>query len=739
MTPKIKALLFSFFLVSGFCGLVYQVVWIRLAYASFGVISPVLSVILSVFMLGLALGSWLGGRSINGLCERFGVSALVFYAFGEVLIGSGAFIVPKLFSAGQTLLYNSGPSNSLSYLAISALAISASILPWCFFMGLTFPFMMAYVKELARAETHSFSFLYSANVIGAALGAFASGFVMVELLGFRATLAIAAVLNFAVAAASFALSRRAAPPGRAQAAAVPAGAAGVDDVRLALRENLLIWILLFSTGFISMSMEVVWVRAFAPALGNRTYSFAALLIVYLFATWAGSTAYRRHVARGRTIGTDRLLLGLTVFAFLPIVMNDPRELLIAAPLALISIMPFCAALGYLTPGLIDRYSAGHPDRGGKAYGINVLGCILGPLASAYLLLPALGVKLSLVLLAVPFILFFLAFFGRQLATSAAVPAMLVLACVLCVMSFTVHTTYEEQYAGIPGAEVRRDYAATVVSMGQGMDRVLLVNGEGAAYLLMENKVQAHLPLLFHQGEPRTVLDICFGAGTAFRSLLSWGVEVTSVELVPSVADAFGFYFDDADELLDLDQSHVIIDDGRRFLARNKESYDVIVVDPPSPVEAAGSSLLYTEEFYRMIRSRLKQGGVLQQWIPHAEVATVAAATQALVNSFPHVRAFRSYNGWGHHFVAAEHPLPDPDLPARLAAMPESARRDLTEWAEEEGPLAVANRLLAQEVPLAQLIAGDPEAAITDDRPINEYYFLRRLWAKLTEGEVRYTH
>src|SRR2546421_6077269 len=98
MNPFTRRVLFFLFFLSGFCSLVYQVVWTRLAFASFGIITPVLSVVLSVFMLGLSLGAWGGGRWIAKAVERSGLSAIHFYAASEFLIGLGAFAVPKLFA-----------------------------------------------------------------------------------------------------------------------------------------------------------------------------------------------------------------------------------------------------------------------------------------------------------------------------------------------------------------------------------------------------------------------------------------------------------------------------------------------------------------------------------------------------------------------------------------------------------------------------------------------------------------
>src|SRR5438477_11947052 len=95
--------LFALFFCSGFCGLLYQVVWVRLAFSHFGVITPVLSVIVSVFMLGLALGCLSAGKWILPLTTRFKMSAAHFYALCELLIGIGAFAVPWVFAQGETL------------------------------------------------------------------------------------------------------------------------------------------------------------------------------------------------------------------------------------------------------------------------------------------------------------------------------------------------------------------------------------------------------------------------------------------------------------------------------------------------------------------------------------------------------------------------------------------------------------------------------------------------------------
>src|SRR6266436_4412557 len=185
------SLLFLLFFLSGFSGLVYQVVWTRMAFAAFGIITPVLSVVISVFMVGVALGSWAGGRWVAALSERTGLSAIYLYAFVELVIGLGAFAVPNLFTLGAHLLSVAGQTDSFNFLFFSACALAASILPWCVCMGATFPFMMAYVREQDSSRSDSFSYLYLANVLGATIGTLAAALVLIEMLGFRHTLWVA--------------------------------------------------------------------------------------------------------------------------------------------------------------------------------------------------------------------------------------------------------------------------------------------------------------------------------------------------------------------------------------------------------------------------------------------------------------------------------------------------------------------------------------------------------------------
>jgi predicted membrane-bound spermidine synthase len=725
MSTTQKRIFFLLFLLSGFSGLVYQVVWLRLAFAGFGVLTPVVSVVLSVFMAGLALGSVVGGsfaaRFLRGCDSR----ALLAYGICELLIGGGAFVVPFSFHRFSSLLLSFGEMNSAGYLVASSVVIACALLPWCFLMGTTFPLMVEHIRNIAPGETAGFSFLYLANVIGAMAGTSLSALVLIEQLGFRGTLTVAALSNLCIALISFVLFTR-----KTRTQESPAALPVTSPVGLSRKGSPTVALtVLFVTGFCSMAMEVAWTRAFTPITKTTIYAFAFLVTVYLLATWIGSLVYRIRLARKSGWDLSRLLPWAAVASVLPLIINDPN--LNPTPWHIfLSLLPISMLLGYITPMLVDRFSGGDARLVGRAYGVNVIGCILGPLVAAYLLLPGIGLKGTLLILALPFYLMAIpCLFGRFSGNIWKIGAMAA-ALVLALRS----ETYEEKSHRF-GEQVRRDYAATVIARGKGMDRRLFVNACGMTYLTPVTKMMAHYPLALMERKPESVLTICFGMGTTFRSLSSWGADTTAVELVPGVRDLFPYFHEDAAEVLARPNARIVIDDGRRFLKRTSGKYDFICIDPPPPVEAAGSSLLYSREFYTEIKAHLKPGGICQAWYPGGDTAVLLSIVRAIGDAFPHVRVYRSLGGWGYQFLASDAPIPSRSPRELVGRLPSAARADMMEWLPENTPEQVfgsmnGNELSFDKMMEAARLSGVP--MINDDCPFNEYYLLRR-WLARRDG------
>ena len=215
-------------------------------------------------------------------------------------------------------------------------------------------------------------------------------------------------------------------------------------------------------------------------------------------------------------------------------------------------------------------------------------------------------------------------------------------------------------------------------------------------------------------------------GTTFRYMHSWEIDTTAVELSRSVTESFGFFFPDFQQVLSDPRVHIVIDDGRRYLARTNKKFDVITLDPPPPIEAAVSSLLYSEEFYGIVRDHLAPRGILQQWFPGGEDKIQYAVARSLLTSFPYVVAFRSIEDWGYHFLASMSPIDDLTPQQLVSRLPEGARRDLMEWSADQSIEKIAESILTRRTDVRTLLPPrGEEMIVTDDRPYNEYFFLRR--------------
>lgn len=736
---------FYFFFVSGFCSILYELIWLRLAMAQFGVTTAMVSIVLSSFMAGLGIGSWATGHLVRKYARRISFPPLHLYAVAEILIGCSAVIVPLELLAGRFVLEHAGNSLSLSsagYYVAAGVWLACTLIPWCACMGATIPLGMFAIRSDKRLESRrSFSFLYLANVLGAVAGAVIPLF-LVELWGFRGTLQFGMLLNIVICGAAFRLASKQTP--RAGGYCNDGAddndsdsddeegkrhAAGMSS--LAWRQmlgNSNLW-LLFATGLTSMGMELVWTRQYAVYVGTLVYSFAIILGVYLAATFIGSTVYRfwsrRHSSEGSVVW-----LFVWLAALMPLLGADLRLGISGWLRVPLGIAAFSGLLGFLTPKLVDRFSEGDPNRAGIGYAVNVAGCILGPLLAGFALLPYLDERYALVTLAVPWLLIGVSFllFRQPGGSAGRFTTPLAIACSVILFASVALIFLTQSYGQqIPGAQVRRDSTATVIAAGQGMDKQLYVNGVSMTVLTPITKVMASMPLAFLDHSPQSALVICFGMGTTHRSMLSWGIDSTAIDLVPSVPALFWYFHADAPLLLQSPQSHIVVDDGRRFLERTTAQYDVIVVDPPPPIGAAGSSLLYSREFYSAAQKHLRPDGILVQWYPGGDRTTTAAISRALQESFPYVRAFGSFEGWGIHYLASRQPIPDRS-PSELAnRMPPNAAADLVEW----GPFPSAEQqfaaVLKNEVPIDLLVAMDKDApALQDDRPVNEYGLLRHI-------------
>ncbi|MDD2709957.1 MAG: hypothetical protein PHV34_18395 [Verrucomicrobiae bacterium] len=696
------------FFLSGLASLIYQTTWLRQTMALYGCATPTVATMLSVFMAGLALGSYAGGRWGRGMEPS---RALLAYGLVEWVIGLGGFWVSPLLDGFRHVMMWMPVDGVFARWLITFGFLALALLPFTFAMGATYPLLLAGLRS--RPEVR-FTLLYAANVAGAAMGTLLAGFVLFEYFGFARTQWFGVAAN-GMAAFLAMLMRRLVPKDRENEAFRHEKTAVVPEDWVRLSAAMII-------GFVSLGSEVVWTRIYTPVLGNVVYAFCSMLAVYLLATFAGSLVCRQFLfPGGRSFQNIHLWLGnLTMLStLLPHAMTACQNLPAWIRLTL-GLAPFCFLTGIWTPWLVEEFSRREPSRTGLIYAWNGFGCLLGPLVTGFLLLPFLGARhsllaLSLVLLPGAWIL------------SKNRRHWLLLALVPVVLSFSWIQTCEERTGS---RVILHDATATVAVRGSGRCSKLMVNGMSMTALVNETKWMVHLPALCH-GKPGEMAVICFGMGTSFRSALSWGARVTAVDLVPSVPRVFPLFHVDAGEVLGNPRGRVVIDDGRHFLETVSTRYDIIVVDPPPPLESSGSSLLNSREFFLVAQRALAPGGILMQWIPPGEPAIELSILESIRSVFKHLIVFRPWRGANGLFVlAGGNPLRELDGVEGLTRFPVQVRRDICEWSAGRDVEAEYASILRGRIKLEDLADLAPVATLLkDDFPVNEYYWVRRMFER----------
>ena len=254
--------------------------------------------------------------------------------------------------------------------------------------------------------------------------------------------------------------------------------------------------------------------------------------------------------------------------------------------------------------------------------------------------------------------------------------------------------------------------------------ILLVNGKGMTVKATDTKMMAHLPRLVLPN-PLNSLVICFGMGTTYRSAISYGGQVTVVELVKEVFDAFDYFYADAKYVRAYPKGHMIVNDGRNFLKLTKEHFDVITVDPPPPIDAAGVTHLYSKEFLELARDRLAEGGIMAHWIPFPSSSGGVNdwnTFNMLLATFAEVYPYRmQLPGWhkiGMHLLGSMQPFQGSEdyFQQRFATVPITVTNDLNEW--DQVPLSYFK--------LKPLESDNQMLLNTDDHPYLEFNLLRML-------------
>jgi spermidine synthase len=619
--------------LTGFTFLLYEVSWNRLLSLVLGSTVAASTIVLASFMAGLGLGAYFWGRTANDMRR-----------IGRLLE------LPQLYSS----LSNSGFSSGMIEVLVFVGAACIVFIP-AFLMGGVFPLASKIAIGSDSSIASCLGRLYSLETLGSALGGLATGFLLLGTLGQRNTVALAVIINLALATGLFLTNTRRAPAqqavdGEQDKAVARRSRHGMTPGHATHRRTALIGT--FVCGLAILGLQVLWIRIFRIYLTNTSYTFALVSSVAILGLFAGSAHFRRQAHRiddyPRSMFRVILLLGastglgLLLLIYLPHVLMFPFLTLLENPIARALLLPFVASMllvfppaalsGYAFPLACRLYASGKQNISrdvGTVLMVNTLGCVLGPIAAAFLLMPGLGVTKSVLLIAVLLALTALYIQHSEFSARAgwlyrgAIGAGVAALGVLIVLGPDIRI--------LPPSFSRFD--REVLFYRESVEGTLTVGQDrgaraGTKYAYVNNstvigttyeaikvvKMVGHTPFFLGLA-CKDVLVIGFGIGVTTAAIASHP-EVESiecVELVEGMIEAAALYRDLNRDVAEDPRLTLISGDGRHYLQMTPKKYDLISCDPTHPI--LGSGNLYTKEYFALCKDHLNPGGMVSQYMP----------------------------------------------------------------------------------------------------------------------------
>ena len=617
--------IYYLFFFSGFPALIYQIVWERALFALYGVNIESVTVVVTGFLLGLGLGSLVGGY----LSRIPGMPLLALFGAAELSTAAYGLFSLRLFH--QVGHYTAG----ISLFGTTAISFTLLLIP-TMLMGSTLPMLVAYSVSRSRNVGGSLGLLYFVNTLGSATACFLAAAVVMALLGQSGSVAMGAAINATVgigALAVYYLHR--AQPVRPPAADSFVTVDATDDQSAAMLSLPVAAIFVGLSGFIALAYEILWYRLFSFWSGSDARVFAYLLGAYLAGIAVGglvahdltnrATSDRSKRQYLRLIAWFVVLANLAGFVAAPVMGLAAEYLSVSFVMVIIALG---AALLAATFPLISHITIVNDNRAG--YGVsllyfsNIVGAALGSFTVGFVLMNFLGMRdisVFLVLVGVALGISLLAAGGpsRREMRSALAGAGAVCVAILVLANPLFNDLYEKllfkanyhPHESFSHLVENRSGVIAVTQPGEvfgggaydgwfNVDPVHDVNGLFRIYALSS----------FHP-LARKVLMIGLSSGS-WAQIVANDPEVQSEEIVeinPGYLPLIPQY-PPVRSLLHNPKVHVIIDDGRRWLLANPNTrYDAILMNTTFNWREHTTNLL-SVEFLKMVRQHLLPGGVL---------------------------------------------------------------------------------------------------------------------------------
>lgn len=619
------------FLASGAAALLFQVLWFRALGRVLGNTVWAGTLVLTAFMLGMAIGGLVAARwtrRIRDPARAFALAEITVALAGSMLVWSLPALEPVV---GQWLSPLAGHPTAIAGVRL-ALAFAAMLVP-TIAMGTT---LALGVRVLAHDETaRALGALYAANTFGACLAPLAAEYYLIGALGLRGTALVAAGLN--VLAAALTLTQ---PPG-ATSVAAPVPGTRPFPKRLLFAAA--------AAGALALALEVIWFRLLILYAPGSDETFALMLAMVLLGIAVGG-AFAPLLVRLQlawiAMGSSLAVVLGYVFAGWSFGAGKPdlvhQAVLLILPAAIMS-----GALFTLLGAELRADSRNPQPAIGVLTTANTLGAALGAALAGLMLLPRLGIEWSLFILAGGYAL--LPLLVARPAKMA--PPLAVAAAGLLLFPFGRMDAHLRA-AALPYRLVD-DSKVMQVTQGPTTTLQLLKRerfGEAAAWRLLTDyysmtaidrqsvrymQMFAWLPLALHP-EPRRALLISYGAGNTAQALLSEPQlrRLTVVDVSPEILAASPVIHGEHDPLKD-PRVQLVLEDGRHYLRMRGERFDIITAEPPPP-QITGVVNLYTREYFMAVAARLAPGGLATYWLPVAQFKPegARAVTRAFCDAFP---------------------------------------------------------------------------------------------------------
>lgn len=660
-----KKILSLAFFISGISAIIYETLWVRILSLAFGGVTLVVASVTAAFLAGLALGAFFGGGLVDKIARRTFKAVFIFYGLLEILI-----IFLGLIS---WWFFNYLTLNDFSGREIMAFSL---LLGQSSLMGATWPVMFKLFLGLG-SDWQAGGKITFLNTLGGALGALLSTYFLIANLGIWVTFLLSITGSFL--AGFMVLSQFLAGPKLARLENQEKISPVINQPKI----SFFILMLLALAGFLGMAMEIFWLRAFGLLVGSSLYAFSLVLTVILLGLALGGLLVNLI---GKKISLTKfvwlmffwsfsVLLGQFVLAKSPAMIISQvattgwsfiSSQFLSLSLALVVVFPSSFISGLVLPQGLVLLKGIFPQaglKGGWAYFLNTAGSVLGGLLAALLFLPFLGLKIGILFLAgLAGVIFLLTIFLLRINRLVAT-----LAIILIIIGggLIVFKSWDEQKissgawlyglsmlgdeAGVKLLSYKDGREATVSTIWQNGATALQVNGKIDASSegdIGTEAILGHVPVLLHE-DPRNVLVIGLGSGITSGAIAQHQrvEKITTVEIEPEVVEAARKYFAKENfEVLDNPKMKTVIGDGRNFLLKTQEKFDVITSEPSNPW-IAGEANLFTKEYFEIGKERLTEDGVFFQWlqiynIRPAEIKSIIATFHSV---FPYVQIWTSTN------------------------------------------------------------------------------------------------